>query len=215
MVYQVRAGYAEFGMEIKVPQTFIPGVMRGIIKGKTQYLTDVLNVIHATAGAAPVTQGQCEAFALALDDWVQTEYRSLFSAKITYEGVHVRSMEGLEVPKATVSVTGVVGAIGGDPLPTFTSLPVLLETGNTGIANHGMFHVWYPSETENDATSTPTAVYQTAVADAMQALIVALDGVGIIPIIASFRYGQYRLIENISVRNYWGTINHRKVGQGR
>lgn len=215
MVFQEPAGYAVFGREIKVPQTFIPRVMRGIVFGKSQYLTDMLNVIHVIIPSGTVGLSDCQVFANVLHAWVLSDYINIFNTSITYTGVHVRSMEGLTVPQHSIADGVTTGVLSADPLPTYVSLPVLLRTGTTGHGGHGMWHVFPPSEGENTSVSDPLSTYITDVSVAMSNLMGALFTADLTPVVASFKYITVKPITSLATRNYWGTVNSRKIGHGR
>lgn len=215
MVWQVSTGDIVYGRLIKVPQTFINNVMRCIIFGKSGEHTDMLNVIHAVTTDHPVTLADVTAFATAVDSWVTAEYMPLVNNTITYVGTHVRSMEGLMVPKYSTSGAPVSGGISSDALPTYVSLPVILSTGLTGHASHGMFHPFPPSEQENTATGNPSATYVTNLEGAIDDLMAQVTAAGFAPVVASFKYGTHAQIMTWNVRNYWGSVVSRKLEHGR
>src|ERR1700740_218784 len=105
MVYQIDAGYAVAGLEIKVPQVFIPRLLRSTIIAQTATGSQQLNQLHTFAPVSPVTLADCVTVNAAIQGWVLAQYHNLYSDSIRVVAIHTRSMEALVVPQDTVSLS--------------------------------------------------------------------------------------------------------------
>lgn len=213
MVYQVRAGYAIAGVEIKVPQVFIPGCMRAVIIARTSAGSLQLNTLHAAVPTPPVSNADVVALAAAIDNWITSDYETWFSSDITVEAVHVRSMEGLTVPQTTLANTH-VGNLTGQVLPYSVSIPVELGTNLTGQENAGEFWPFTATEAENDPDQRPSSVYALGIQSVMDALGAAVNAVGFSLVVASFTYSSMQDVTNFVVRRQWGTQRRRLTQYG-
>jgi len=216
MVYQIRAGYAVAGREIKVPQTFINGCIRAIIIAQTPDESQLLNVIHCAAVNAHPTEDDVSNVRDAVANWISTSYKGIVSDTVQFLALHVRGMDALVTARATADMTAVTGILTGDPLPYVTTLANQWTTGLTGPATRGMFFPFYAVEGVNDGAGRPTTGYAGQVITSLADLRGDLATAGYPLVVASFKYSLLRAVTGNGVNTLrWGTQVHRKPGRGR
>jgi hypothetical protein len=215
MVYQIATGDVVAGRMIKVPQIFIPRVIRAVIIGLTPAQTQVLNVIHVLSANDPITQLDVVTLAEIISGWVTTAYTTIVSEKIRFTDIHVRAMTGLVVPAYTISLTGFTGTMAGECMPYQVSYPVELTTGLTGRANRGMFYVMPASENANDANGNPTIGYTASCKEMLGQLLVDLNTYDYPLVVAKFQSASTQAVTTATGKGVWGNQMRRRIGNGR
>lgn len=214
MVYQVGTGVFVLGREIKVPQVFIPRVVRSTIITETADLTQLLTVVHNIAPVSPVTSTDVAAVNTLVATWASMHLVTLISDHLTIRAVHTRSMEGLLVPEMT-TYAPLVGSRGPDPMPTDTSVFVELTTGLTGRRNKGGMHLLPATEADNDSAGHPSSAYLADIAPVINNLITASIAASYPLVIASYRFGTFQEVTGFVISPWWGTMASRRQGHGR
>lgn len=214
MVYQVGTGVYVLGREIKVPQVFIPRIVRSTIITESADLTQLLTVIHNVAPTSPVTDEDVAAVNEMVSTWAAEQLVTLMATSLAVHAVHTRSMEGLIVPSFTSYEAG-TGTREGDQLPLGTSCFVELTTGLTGRRNKGGIHLPPATESDNTDTGHPVSGYLTDVGPVVNNLITASIAIGYPLVIASYRYGTWSEVRGFVISPFWGTMASRRQGHGR
>lgn len=197
-----------------MPQVYISRVGRTYIHGSTSLLTDVINTLHWTKATAGITEADCIAVNTLVDTWVTSNYLGLITNQVFYDWVHSRGMEARIAATATL-YTGTAGSGVDDAMPFQTSLATTLGSGVTGPQNSGLFHAFPTDESANDTGGVPSAIYKSAMATAMAALLTAFQASAYTWVIASFTHGTFVPVTSVTVASKWGSVNSRKPGHGR
>lgn len=175
-----------------------------------------INVLHfrvvASTGGGVTDQFAVTTLSLLLED----EYKALLCSAATFKGLNLQrvSPTPATAPVSEVGNSG-PGLVTGDPLPKQVCGVITFKTAFAGRKFRGRIYSPFPSETDNDADSTPINTYVTRLATLGTQFISEIqlnDGTNT----SNIRFGVFHrattTIDNIVTRfanDRWGTQRRR------
>lgn len=214
MVYQIYAGYTVEGVRIKMPQVYMPNLVRSTIKasGPDGIL---LHQLHFHTDNASPSEDDCLAVNDMLDAWIHDSYLGLVTNLVLFDFIHTRGMDAYTAYTNTRSLGPVAGTLTGDSMPSQMSLVARFGTALTGRSKHGRAYTFPPSETVNDVDGQPIFTYVGDVVGLWIDLMLAARTAGYPLVIASYTRQSLAEVTSITVDSFWDTQTRRGRERGR
>jgi hypothetical protein len=191
---------------------------RGLADGQL-----VMNTMHVDCLTEP-TEAMCQSIATAGGTWWVGNVKTIVATNVGLREVYCRSLHEANAPEATYS-SGLpsFGTATGDSLPNNVSLAVSLRSGLTGRSARGRWF-WYGFVESQVDANTVNSGAMSSIDAAITNLISAIDALGFIPVIVSYRTNKaprvggpvYFPISNITiVDNTIDSMRRRLPHRGR
>lgn len=174
-----------------------------------------INVRHYVVTNSTGLGASIEQAVAKLDLAFNADYQAVLSAEARYRGVGLRRLLPVATAEFVSTALAGDGMVAGDLMPKQVSGVITLKSSLPGRNFRGRVYVPFPSETDNDLDSTPTATYMANLqALATRFTLAVVAGVGadlcdLTPVIRSRKLGLNALIVSARENDRWGTQRRR------